>query len=293
MSQLPEDKDLLLPQKTAPEGTTPIENEVPPPIPKFTVFCLAVLCLLSFGTGFYYWYTTYFLPAEIPDAIPVMAAVIEDEIIEPEDETYYEEYEPEAFVIPRPILDPRPQFVALWQAFGNEEIVGHLYIYGTELDEYVVQTADNYFYRHHNIQRMPQEGGTVFLDYQVDIFLDWDLNIVIHGQSGSVLQSILREYFEHEFFLNHPVITFNTQYAEYEWEIFSFYVAPIEFPFAVVDQDFETWGDMVEVFTVASLYNTRLDVTEYDQILTLTTPSMSDADLHYVLQARLLRHITS
>jgi len=287
MSQLPEDKNLLLPQKAE-------EKPIPPPIPKFTVFCLSVLCLLSFGTGFYYWYTTYYLPAEIPDAIPVMAAITPEEIIE--EPVYYEEEpepEPEEFIIPRPILDPRPQFVALWQQFNNEEIVGHLYIYGTELDEYVVQAEDNYFYRHHNIQKMPHDGGTVFLDYQVDIFLDWDLNIVIHGSDGSVLQSILREYFEHEFFLNHPVITFNTMYAEYEWEIFSFYVAPKEFPFAVVEQDFETWGDMVEVFTLASLYNTRLDVTEYDQILTLTTPSMSDAELHYVLQARLLRHITS
>ena len=88
-------------------------------------------------------------------------------------------------------------------------------------------------------------------------------------------------------------MVFNTMYAEYEWEIFSFYVAPSDFPFAVVDHPFETWGDMVEMFTLASLYNTRLDVTEFDQILTLTTPTSSSAELYYVLQARLLRHITS
>jgi len=285
MSTLPEDKDLNLPGKVVSEDAHSLHSneKTPPPIPKFTVFMLAVLCLLSLGTGIYYWYTTYYMP--VGETMPAMAEVTpvqepEDVAAVDEDEYLpeYEEYDDFMFAPPRPELDPRPQFVALWEQFGNEGIVGHLFIEGTELDEYIVHG---------------QRNGAVFLDYDVDIFLDWELNIVIHGYDGSVMQSILREYFEYEFFLENPLVVFNTMYAEYEWEIFSFYVAPMDFPFAVVDHPFETWGDMVEMFTLASLYNTRLDVTEFDQILTLTTPTSTSAELYYVLQARLLRHITS
>jgi len=278
-----------------------------PKIPVFTVIVLSVLCVLSLGTGVYYWYTNYFRdpgPEEVTPAhveIQTLTPITADIIVEePTGYEYYtndiEEYpdEPEAsFMPPRPVLDPRPQFVALWEQFDNTDIVGHLFIEGTDLNVYVVQGEDNHFYTNHDIYRNPSENGWVFLDYEVDIHLDWELNIVIHGYGGSALQQMLHQYFDYEFFLVNPLIIFNTQYAEYEWEIFSFYVAPMTFPFAQVYHDFEIWGDMVEMFTLASLYNTRLDVTEYDQILTLATPTSTSADLFYVLQARLLRHITS
>jgi len=275
-----------------------------PKIPVFTAIVLAILCVLSLGTGIYYWYTNYFrTPEEVtPAHVEIQAGTptIADITVDEASESYYtndaEEYlyEPETpFMPPRPVLDPRPQFVALWEQFGNQDIVGHLFIEGTDLDIYVVQGEDNYFYTNHDIYGNPSENGWTFLDYEVDIHLDWELNIVIHGYNGSALQQMLHQYFDYEFFLVNPLITFNTQYAEYEWEIFSFYVAPTAFPFAQVYHDFDIWGDMVEMFTLASLYNTRLDVTEYDQVLTLTTPTSTSADLFYVLQARLLRHITS
>jgi len=190
------------------------------------------------------------------------------------------------------MLDPRPHFVSLWQQYGNDEIVGHLFIYGTELDVYVTQSYDNYFYRNHDIYRNESDLGWPFVCHNVDILMLDDFNTVIHGADGSIMQQVLRQYLEYEFFLNHPVIDFNTLYREDEWEIFSFYIAPANFPFTVVQQPFEYWGEMAEMFTLASLYNTRLDVTEYDQLLTLTAPA-GGGGLYYVLQARLLRHITS
>ena len=275
-----------------------VDNAPPAKIPKLTAVCLFVLCALAIGTGVRHWYTTYFVPAgeaapalvevaAFEPAPPVNAPVpVPDEAADVADDNDYLKYDGkpyEPFIIPRPVLEPRPQFVQLWDYFGKDNIVGHLFIEGTDFNEYVLQ----YEYG------QPAAEGWAFIDHQVDILMADALNWVIFGQNGSAMQDTLRRYFDDEFFLRHPVITFNTQYAEYEWEIFSFYVAPMDFPFAVVDHPMQYWGDMVEAFTLAALYNTRLDVTEYDQVLTLTAPASGAPGLYYVLQARLLRHITS
>jgi hypothetical protein len=90
------------------------------------------------------------------------------------------------------------------------------------------------------------------------------------------------------------MISLSTLFGEMEWEIFSYYVAPSDFPFAVVDHpDDDIWGEMVEQFTLVSLYNTMLDVNMYDQVLTIVVPTTVNPELFYILQARMLRQITS
>ena len=271
-------------------------------IPWFTVACLAILCVLSIGTGAFYWYRTYYTPTRQTADV---AADIVDVVDIPSPPTALIPYNPtmqelEIYAEHDPIspfsripLDPRPEFIALWEAFGNPDIVGHLYIEGTDFETYVVQGADNEFYTSHDIYKNPSGTGWVFLDYMVDIYLDMDVNVVIHGYNGSYLQRILTQYFYYDFFLAHPVISFDTKFANYNWEIFAFYVAPKEFPFAQVYHPLDVWGERVEMFTLASLYNTRLDVTEYDQVLTIVTPTSTTPGLYYVLQARLYRYITS
>ncbi|MCL2373254.1 MAG: class B sortase [Defluviitaleaceae bacterium] len=303
------------------EGLKRKKRTTPEKMPWFTAAVLFVLCVLSLGTGIYYWYNTYFRPAgeaQVVEAalplqgLPVVALADEEPSLAHEyiaayeaeyAETYveyevtseelYEESPSPSSEIFRPLLDPRPQFIQLWEYFGNNEIAGHLFIQGTELDVYVMQAMDNNFYRSHDIYGNQNEGGWPFICYTVDILMLNDFNTVIFGADGSVMQQVLRQYYEYDFFLAHPVIDFNSLYRSDEWEIFSFYVAPGNVPFAVVSQPYEYWGEMADMFTIASLYNTRLDVTEYDQLLTLTTPASGGGGLYYVLQARLLRHITS
>ena len=252
-------------------------------IPKFTVLCLSTLCMLALGTGIWYWYTTYYIETNI-----IIAEIVRGEYIitdDPEPEVIYEPYyeEPLDTIPPRPVLDVRPEFVQIRDEIGNEDIIGHLFIEDTYLDIFIVQVED--------IDLSEIDLG--FFDYRLDVWFDFELNIIIYGNHGSVLQSILHEYFNYDFFLMNPIIHFNTIYANYRFEIFAFYVAPPEFPFADIHRDTETWGDIVELFTLAALYNTMLDVTEFDQVLTITAPTSTSPGLYYVLQARLYRYITS
>ncbi|MCL1996859.1 MAG: class B sortase [Defluviitaleaceae bacterium] len=190
---------------------------------------------------------------------------------------YYTTYVPTPTPSPQVVMDPRPEFVALWEQYGNNNIVARVYIAGTGLNALVVQAA-------------PTAAWPVFMDMDVNL-LDEDQNTVIFDSGTYAFRHILSNYADYDFFLQNPIISLNTLYEVSRWEIFSFYLAPSTFPFGVVTHS--NWGDMIMQFSLASIYNTRIAVNPYDRVLTLTTASTSYPGLNYVLQARLYREITS
>jgi len=269
-------------------------------IPRVTAAILAVIVCASLITGVYHWYTSYFKPADNEQPIHTDAGAGADnthigtDIPEQTGDKTEEQapVEPETPVINRPDIEPFPEFLALWEEYGNDDIVAVLRF--AEMEFHVMQSSDNAFYITHDIFRNYSSQGWVFLDHQVDLLTGMEHNMVVYDPVGSFIRETIQEYADYDFFLMHPKISFSTLYGDFEWEIFAFYVAPVDFPFAVVSHpDDDAWGEMVEQFTLASLYNTMLDVTMYDQILTIAVPTNIDPELFYVLQARMLRQITS
>jgi len=274
------------------------ESLPPGRVPWGTVALLAVLCVASLTTGFYYWYNNYFVPSqydshilveEPQELLPVIGelhiahGLADDELTE----DYYVYEAPEI-----PLMDPLPEFVELWEEYGNDNIVGILYL--ADHEELVFQTSDNSFYLTHDIYHEYSEVGRAFLDYSVDLIMGSDNNMVIYIPYGVAIRNILIEYINYDFFLAHPTILFSTLYGDFDWEIFSFYIAPASLSFKTVNHaDEYSWGEAVLHYTLASLYNTRLDVTEFDQIVTIISPTEPESDMYYVLQARMLRQITS
>lgn len=283
-------------------------------MPWGTVIVLAVLCVASLITGVVYWYNNYYLSSDhggnpsvseedtaLPSVgnseqnqglIQIPAATDTRDSRESGDALAQDE-EPEHEVAPMiPDMDPLPEFIELWEEYGNEDIVGILYL--AEHEEFVLQADDNSFYLTHDINREQSETGSVFLDYGVDLLMGMDYNMVVYIPYDVAIREVLREYINYDFFLMHPTLTLATLYGDFDWEIFSFYIAPDTVSFMTVNYpDDYVWGEAVMHFTLASLYNTRLDVTEFDQIITIVTPTDVGSGIYYVLQARMLRQITS
>ena len=318
----------------------PLEPVDRPERPVWVTFvALGFLITISVGTGFFYWWSTYFRP-DIVEQVPVVMAaegavvqlpvaaqptVLYENIQETVAEETYEEdvlpvYEYEPFVAtydyspvyqpyvaatalpyaqnptenpvyydydvvaayePPPhvgvVMDPRPEFVELWEQHGNNTIVARVSIAGTGLDTLVVQAQ-------------PSGAWPVFMDLSVDLLIE-DQNTVITDSSSNVFRQVLNSFNSYDFFLQNPIISLTTLYEVSRWEVFSFYLAPASFPFSVVAHD--NWADAIMQFSMASIYNTRIDVNQNDRVLTLTTPSTNYPGLNYVLQARLYREITS
>jgi hypothetical protein len=250
-------------------------------------------------TGVFHWYNTYYQP---PDPVEP-GHVIADPEPTPEvntgpakeDETITQPQNPEPDPDPqssrRYAIDPLPEFLLLWDEYDNEDIVAILTLGETEIP--VTQSYNNAFYVTHDINRDLSPSGWVFLDYKVDLYIGMEHNMVIYDPVGEFLRHAMQEFIDYDHFLRNPVISLSTLFGEFEWEIFSYYIAPLEFPFAIVDHpDDDIWGEVVEQFAKASLYNTMLDVTMYDQVLTLVAPTTTPEQF-YILQARMLRQITS
>ncbi|MCL2355996.1 MAG: class B sortase [Defluviitaleaceae bacterium] len=267
-------------------------------IPWVTVAVLAILCIATLGTGVFHWHRNYFSPADY-------AAYVSTDVEPPSRDFEYDESAPGELAetelaeifddvpeIIRPDIEPLPEFVALREEHDNDDIVAVLTLADNEV--LVMQTDNNEFYLTHDINREPSEAGSVFMDSETDLLMGFDHNFVVHVPPGNALRQILQEYASYDFFLIHPTISLFTLYGNFDWEIFAFYIAPDAFPFMTVNHpDDDAWGIAVEQFTLAALYNTRLDVTLYDQIITITSPIEAGSNFYYVLQARMLRHITS
>ena len=296
-------KEIYLSEEEAKEALKQQEMKIPEPpkppedtkMPWVTVVILSLIVCASLSTGFYHWYSSYVQPPH-----PVQPAYVDERVDgtpanEPEsinENVTDESNEPETPEVTRPRIEPPPEFAMLWAQHSNEDIVAVLTLGETEFT--VVQGDDNAFYMTHDINRAPSPLGWVFLDSQVNLLTELDHNLVIYDPVGGIMRDAIQEYAEYDFFLKFPTISFSTIYGDMDWEIFSYYVAPSDFPFDVVNHpNDDVWGDIIDQFTLASLYNTRLNVNMDDQVLTIVVPTGIDPELFYILQARMLRHITS
>ncbi|MCL2409803.1 MAG: class B sortase [Oscillospiraceae bacterium] len=184
-----------------------------------------------------------------------------------------------------------PHIAALRERYENDEIVGYLYIEGTDIRYPVAQHTDNSFYLYHNIYKRSDSAGWVFLDYENDITRE-DPNTIIYGHN--MRQNIrfhgIRHFQDRDFFDTHRYITFNTAYGESRWEIFSFYRTNIDFFYIQVH--FDSDGDFYELLAemaARSMHESGIEVGKGDRVLTLSTCTNNARDERFVVNARLIQ----
>ena len=270
-------------------------------MPWIAAAVLACIVCASFATGIFHWYTTYYRSADVvePGYVDTDGGRVPNdnaneqgsgnEVIAQGDD------EPDQPDLPsgsRYGIEPLPEFSLLWEEYGNVDIVAVLTLAETEF--LIVQGNDNAFYITHDINRNPSPQGWLFLDHEVDIYMGLEHNMVLYDPVGEFLRQVIQEYADYDFFLRNPTILLSSLFGDYNWEIFSYSVLPTESPFRIVNHpDDDVWGEIIAQFSGASLYNTRLDVTMEDQVLTIAVPTTVDPELFHILQARMLRQITS
>jgi len=197
----------------------------------------------------------------------------------------YEPYEAE----PERVL--RPAIADMREYYGNDHIIGYIYIEGTSIHYPVTQYTDNEFYLYHDIWGNPDRAGWIFLDYENDITRE-DPNVIIYGHNmrRDIRFHSIRHYVNRDFFDAHRYITFNTAYAEYRWEIFSFYITCINFFYiqVIFQSDEEFYGLLAEMKS-RSMHDSGVEVGRGDRVLTLSTCVGNPENERFVVNARLIR----
>ncbi len=164
----------------------------------------------------------------------------------------------------------------------NPDIKGYLSIDGTDIALPVVQSTDNDHYLITSFDGSWNRNGTPFVDYRNTISPDsTDFNYVIYGHNirGGLMFSPLKNYLELSYYLEHPVINFDTVYEEAQWKVFAVMIIdgtmsdsdPFYYHDAITMNSDEEFDEYMAQVTKRALYTTDVDVDRYDTIITLST----------------------
>ena len=187
----------------------------------------------------------------------------------------------------------------------NKDYVGYLEVEGCDIHEPVVQGKDNDYYLKVNISGGYNKAGTVFMDYRCTADKDYiSPNIVLYGhnQEDGTMFGNLKEYKQNvEFYREHPVVNFNTEYESGVYLIYGFFVTTV---YENQDSDGEVfhYHDYIETLNDERTFNWYLneiqernqiispvDVKFGDKLLCLSTCSNEFTDSRFVVFARKLR----
>lgn len=182
-----------------------------------------------------------------------------------------------------PVIYPEVDFEGLMTV--NEDVVGWIYIEGTQINYPILQGEDNRHYVSTMINGAYNGAGSIFMDYrnQPDFT---DPHTVIYGHNmnnGSMFAAIVK-YQDPEFFAAHPTGMIMTPEGNFQFEVVAGYVASLADPSWQLEfaneADFDNWlQDTME----RSIIGGTVVPTAQDQIITLSTCSYEFSDARFVL----------
>lgn len=170
------------------------------------------------------------------------------------------------------------EYAALYAQYPD--LIGWLRIEGTQIDLPVMQTADNEYYLHHNIDGEEDKSGTLFLDYRGDV-LKPSANLIIYGhnmKNGSMFGE-LKQYLEAEFSSGHSVIQFDTIYEKQTYQLAAVCLSEVGYQddgrnryYNFIEaENAEDFQDFLEEVRETAVFDNTQDVSESDELLTLST----------------------
>lgn len=174
----------------------------------------------------------------------------------------------------------------------NPDLVGWLYVPGTVINYPVVQSPEwvNY-YLTRDFYGQDSKHGAIYADEMADIKRPSD-NVTIYGhkmKDGSMFAA-LHEYSDKAFYDANPVIDFNTIYEDHSYQIFSVFITTANeggFDYHnFVDGTEEEFNAFVAKCKELSLYDTGVDVTYGDKLITLSTCEHNVSNGRYVVVAK-------
>lgn len=178
---------------------------------------------------------------------------------------------------------------------NNPDIIGFLFIEGTNINNVILQGADNYFYLHRDMYGRHNVNGSVFMDFRNSPdFTDPNTIIYGHNMNNGTMFHNVRYYMQREFFEAHPYIKVFTEEYVFIYEIFTAFSTRVDRAYRmdfdyiqVIFEDEEEFGDLVAEMMRRSVYDTGVTASGEDRILVLSTCTNVNRNTRYVVAARL------
>lgn len=169
----------------------------------------------------------------------------------------------------------------------NPDCVAWIYGCDGDIDYPVVLSQDDTYYLTHTVTGESNKAGSIFVDQYAEAPFG-EFQTILYGhnmKNGSMFHALL-DYRDQEYWEDHKTITVYLEGETKEYRIFSAYYGYYE-QLPVYDgmettKEREAYIDRIEAL---SLYDTAVEVTADDQILTLITCEYSGEDYRMVVHA--------
>lgn len=162
---------------------------------------------------------------------------------------------------------------------------------GTSIDFPIFQSGDNDRYLRNNRDNKKTKWGEPFLDYRCDISkIESPGNYIIYGHNSETDDNFtpLLNYKQKSFYEAHSTIELATAEKDYTFDIFSAYITDTKFYYIQTEfentQEYQSYIDSVKQ---KSKYDTNINLSTNDTILTLSTCDYSIGNGRFVVQAKL------
>lgn len=176
------------------------------------------------------------------------------------------------------------------------DVVAWLEIPGTIINYPVVQGKDNDYYIDHTYRKTQSTRGSIFLDKDVNFERPSD-NFLIYGhrtKSGAMFEGLLK-YEKESYYKDHKTIKFTTLKEDSEYEILAVFRSKIynksdtnvfRYYFFINAENENEYNNFVANAKQASLYDTGVNASYGDQLLTLSTCAYHAKDGRFVVVAK-------
>jgi len=153
--------------------------------------------------------------------IALAAMWVADVVVTKQGEGYYTTISI-PFAVPCGNVAPEIDFAALRE--GMPDVVGWIQSAGTNINYPIMQGADNDFYLHHLPDGTQNRMGSIFLDYRNNAnFSGQTIFIYGHNMATENKFASLKNYLDHEYFLQHGTMYIFTPRQNFEIVIFAGY----------------------------------------------------------------------
>ena len=174
----------------------------------------------------------------------------------------------------------------------NSDLIGWIYIEGTEVNYPVMHTPDwvNYYLKR-DFYEQPDDHGSIYVDEMANVLRQSD-NLTIYGhkmKDGSMFASLM-EYKDKDFYIDHSIIDFNTIYADGAYQIIAVFTTTaneggFEY-YKFVDGTEEEFNAYVAKCKELALYDTGISAQYGDKLITLSTCEHSISNGRFVVVAK-------
>ena len=172
------------------------------------------------------------------------------------------------------------------------DAIAWLKVPGTNIDTPIYQAADNNRYLRNDRDGNTTSWGETFMDYDSKEDLSGYTNLVVYGHNTTTDDHFtpLLNYSSKEFYDANKVIEMSTLEGNYKWEIFTVFITDANDFY--IDTNFnndEEFATFVSYFKAKSFYDTGVQVSKDDDILTLSTCEYTQTNGRFVVMAKLIK----